>query len=425
MYLKTGVLLTMLLGASAFFLLGQEEGLVEMHLNNEGHPVRELILGRHLPVGAEWVDDQWQVLENGQEVEVLEVQLQPRAEGVLAALVFDHSSGWAGTPYDWSQIKRLLQALIDGFEPTRDSLMLIGYGEEVDMITEMTDNFELLHLVLEGAGPTTGQALPEAIQTAVEALAPYQDRKAIFVVSSGYGGEGLDRLMPELGVPVFLLSPLEAPGWSTMAWQTGGLFQAVGLLIEERIPASSVADWPYAQTLVRFESALTEEAAYEIELYFQGMGDGTPIARLKRAGETKTLALVERNAPGWGSLNRDMAWLWYSLGCLLMLLGTWLLIKRLRLKTSRNLVQPAITALIYDSKRKKIKAQIDIPMRKNPAKFTLHNSTGTPIRDRIVPGTRRSVSMDVSDLREGVYLVSLSNAGMTSELREVVFGSFQ
>ena len=81
------------------------------------------------------------------------------------------------------------------------------------------------------------------------------------------------------------------------------------------------------------------------------------------------------------------------------------------------------TGLSFDKKKGKIRANINVPERKKPAKFTLHNPSGTPIKDQVVSGTKRSLVMDVSDLRDGVYLCTLSNAGMTSEAREVVLAT--
>ncbi len=417
MHCKLSLLFALFLGFSAIMLQGQalpEENLV---LRQEGYPEMELILNRRLPVGASLESGNWQVLENGEAVELMSVELRPGYEGLHVALVFDHSTGWEGTPYSWTRIQQVLRTVLQGFRPQRDSIMLIGFAEEVDMISEWTDNVEMLEIILGTAAELTGQALPEAIETAIDGLAPTVGNKAIIVFSSGYGGEAMTPISAAT-IPLYLIAPQLNSHWETVAWQSGGMFQEIAPLLSGAIPAQEIATWPNSSSLIRYRTRLDSGASRTVELFSQSMETEGILGRVTYAGtEENQLTIAE---PGLHKV--DPVYFGYLGGGLVLLLGLGLVWRILRFRTSRNLVQPAITELSYDFKRRKIRAQIDIPQRKKPAKFTLHNHSGTPIRDCIVAGTSRSVAMDVSDIREGIYLCSLSNSGLTSEMRELVLG---
>lgn len=416
MHIKNWFLLTLLGGWFSSGLWAQTQDEIQLLLNSEGFPEMELQVDRRLPVGPELSPDNWQILENGEAVALTSIALQPGEEGINVALVFDHSTGWAGTSYSWKQVHKAVRQIVQGFRPEKDSLMLIGYGEEVDMISELTDNYEMLEIILGTAQEVTGQALAEAIETAVAGLAPSQGKKAIIILSSGYSGATWNRPIEDL--PFFLIAPRVNHQWRTLAWRSGGLFQELEPIIKGDLPAQEIAGWPYSTSLLRFQTDLDPGQDRTIELYANSVSS-EPLGSIRVEGTSDELLAIAEPI----GKSDSPAWVWYIVGGVGALVILGLLWRSVRFRTSRNLVQPAITDLAYDAKRKRVKAKIDIPQRKKPAKFTLHNHSGTPIRDRIIPGTSRRVVLDVSDIGEGIYLCSLSNAGQTSEMREFVLGS--
>ncbi|MEL7532190.1 MAG: hypothetical protein AAFN10_12810, partial [Bacteroidota bacterium] len=108
-------------------------------------------VNRALPDPSADQMEQWYVLENGQKKNISSWQRISGEEGLNAVLIFDHSSGWAGTPFNWKSVKRSIVKVIDGFNTELDSLALIGFAESVDMNTDLTDNFEVLKLILNGS----------------------------------------------------------------------------------------------------------------------------------------------------------------------------------------------------------------------------------------------------------------------------------
>lgn len=395
---------------------------IEMSLisNEVGKVVVEV--ERALPKPDLDQSEQWYLLENGKKTNITRWERQKASEGINAVLVFDHSSGWAGTPFNWNSVKRNISRLIDGFDPERDSVALIGYASDVDMNTDLTDNLEVLKMILNGSEEQPGQAMAQAIEAATEALAPHSGKRAIFIVSSGYSEFGLGEVLREVDLPVFVLAPGYKEDWAYFCWQSGGMYEDLGALVSGKISPDEVRNWPIASTQITYVSTLGIETERVLELFAPNLSADGPLASISLLANQAAAPSIEPSVPGTGESTPTRQWLLYLIPGLFLLGGLIYLIRFWLFRTSKGTVQPGITSLQYNAKKNVLIAQLNIPIRTKPAKFTLHNHSGTPVRDQVVSGTTRKVKMDVSGLSEGLYKCSLSNAGMTSEQQDVVLG---
>ncbi|MEM6343066.1 MAG: vWA domain-containing protein [Bacteroidota bacterium] len=364
--------------------------------------------------------EQWYVLENGQKKNITKWQRNSRDEGINAVLIFDHSSGWAGTPFNWKSVKRSISKLIDGFNAEQDSLALIGFAESVDMNTDLTDNFEVLKMILNGSEEAPGQALPQAMKAGIEALNPYAGNKAIFIISSGYSERSPGDIFREIELPVYVLAPGYKEDWAYFSWTSGGLYEDLALLMNGDIESSEWRSLPIASTQISFVSTLPMDATRAIELFAPNLYNDGPLAE---TSSDKAVSLVPmEDVDGGASDKADSDWIYLAIPIIIGLAVLIYLARYFMFRTSKGTVAPGITQLQYNAKKHELLAQVNIPIRTKPAKFTLHNHSGTPVRDQIISGTSRRVKMDLDGLPQGVYKCSLSNAGMTSEHQEIVLG---
>ncbi|MFK7921124.1 MAG: VWA domain-containing protein [Bacteroidia bacterium] len=377
-------------------------------------------IDRALPQSGNAQAEQWYLLENGQKANITKWERKSGEAGLNAVLVFDHSSGWAGTPFTWASVKRSISKLIDGFDAERDSVALIGYSEAVDMNTDLTDNLEVLKMILNGSEEAPGQAMAQAMQSAAEALGPHQGNQAIFIVSSGYSERSLGEVLRNINVPVYVLAPGYKEDWAYFSWESGGMYEDLASLMNGSLKASDLRTWPSATTEITYVSTLGKDALRKIEIFAPSLQTEGPLAITNTAVNVMTAASkdIGNSAPEKNKSN----WFLFAIPIIIGLAGLIYLIRFLRFRTSKGTVLPGITNLTYNAKKHVLLAQVNIPIRTKPAKFTLHNHSGTPVRDQIISGTTRKVKMDLKGLSEGIYKCSLSNAGMTSEQQEIVLG---
>lgn len=377
-------------------------------------------IDRALPQFGNAQVEQWYLLENGQKANITKWERKSGEEGLNAVLVFDHSNGWAGTPFTWTSVKRSIVKLIDGFDAERDSIALIGYAESVDMNTDFTDNLEVLKMILNGSDEAPGQAMAQAMQSAAEALGPHQGNQAIFIISSGYSERSLGEVLRNINVPVYVLAPGYKEDWAYFSWESGGMYEDLTLLMNGSLKANDLRTWPSASTEIMYVSTLGKDALRKIEIFAPSLQTEGPLAVANSSVSVMSAASkdIGDSSPKGNKVN----WLFFAVPIIIGLAGLIYLIRFLRFRTSKGTVLPGITDLTYNAKKHVLLAQVNIPIRTKPAKFTLHNHSGTPVRDQIISGTTRKVKMDLKGLSEGVYKCSLSNAGMTSEQQEIVLG---
>ncbi len=363
---------------------------------------------------------QWYLLENGQKKNITKWQRNSSEEGLNAVLIFDHSSGWAGTPFNWNSVKRSLTKVIDGFNADLDSLALIGYAESVDMNTDLTDNFEVLKMILNGSEEAPGQSLPQAIRAGIEALGPHAGNQAIFIISSGYSDQSLGDIFRTMEVPVYVLAPGYKEDWAYFSWESGGMYEDLALLMNGGLKSKELRSFPLSQTQIAYVSTLPISELREIELFAPNLQSDGPLASANNQPEYVAVPIedMDGSASDRGSTN----WLLFAVPIIFGLAALIYLARYFMFRTSKGTVAPGITQLEYNAKKHELLAQVNIPIRTKPAKFTLHNHSGTPVRDQIISGTTRRVKMDLDGLPEGIYKCSLSNAGMTSEQQEIVLG---
>ncbi|MEL6653730.1 MAG: hypothetical protein AAFQ87_23290, partial [Bacteroidota bacterium] len=241
-------------------------------------------------------------------------------------------------------------------------------------------------------------------------------------VSSGYSERGLGEVLREVDLPVFVLAPGYKEDWAFFSWQSGGMYEDFGALVSGKLSPKEVRNWPNASTQITYVSTLGMDAERVLELFAPNLSAEGPLASIALQANQAAAPRIEPSVPGTGKDTETPQWLIYLIPGLLLLGGLVYMIRFFLFRTSKGTVQPGITSLQYNAKKNVLVAQLNIPVRTKPAKFTLHNHSGTPVKDQVVSGTTRKVKMDVSGLSDGLYKCSLSNAGMTSEQQEVVLG---
>jgi len=258
------------------------------------------------------------------------------------------------------------------------------------------------------------------MEAATEALGPHSGQQAIFIISSGYSERSIGDIFRNIDVPVFVLAPGFKEDWAYFSWESGGMYEDLALLMSGKLKSNELRALPLSQTQIAYVSTLPVSDQREIELFAPNLQNDGPLVATNTQAPAK-IAAVE-NLDGSPLEKSDNNWLLFGIPIFFGFVALIYLIRFFLFRTSKGTVLPGITLLEYNAKKHVLQAQVNIPIRTKPAKFTLHNHSGTPVRDQIISGTTRKVKMNLEGLPKGVYKCSLSNAGMTSEQQEIVFG---
>lgn len=158
-------------------------------------------------------------------------------------------------------------------------------------------------------------------------------------------------------------------------------------------------------TEIRYQSPQKSKSAYrEIKVAYSKQGEKEQI--LTESYEQKSDFGKGINWDNWPAM----------LAAVLLSIGAVILFFYWRSRrTDVNHVLPAITYVAPEVRKGKLKLRFNSPNKEMGARITISTLSGSPVKDFIYSGRKRSAKVVVSDLPEGIYTCMLSNAGLNSE----------
>lgn len=380
----------------------------------------------------------FQLTEDGADVDIQSLEAVATPTPSYGLLLLDHSASMGlplAEPSDeassTTSATRLLQAKaaamvwISAMASSEDSVMLMGYTDEVDVISEMDDNITHLPKVMDAIAAEGRSDLPAALAEALEALKPYDAARAqLLVVTTAPPAaataalNALEEPLRSSGIPLY------------MAIVGGKAPEALRRLVN-----ASGGDWVEAFTPEQLRAFFAQHAPALEQSYV--LSYQSPKARPDTAERVLRLA---SDAPNWlveegvqtyraaipAEVEPFSVRHWqrlvdryggYALAAVLGLLLLGLLARILRRRADANLIVPTITKIPEEVSKNSMRIRMAIPHKDKPAKFTIYSQGGKPIKDFIFKGTRRRARIRVKDLPDGTYLCNLANAGHRSEDR--------
>ena len=374
--------------------------------------------------------------ENGEEVELISVSSGMPDHPINVALVFDHSGELSDVDLQFARDAVL--AFINTLRVGIDSVMLVTFSTSVDNHTDLTDlnyNKHVLEIILSGVESGGNRATFDALQQSLEALGPHKGRKIILLISSGEDNASTTPISTVSGsaqlmqIPVYAIQAQSArsPELEKLTRDSGGR------VIYADSPES------FGEELAE----LGEEFQRVIQLRYQSPDFSQQIKRSLRvnwrheSGQINMRAAYRRPA---GTVlrpqdskpilsdplvpNTGRSPLLKVLGMILaVLVSLALVVAFIRWRQGagdRGQIVPAITFIDSEIKKGKVNVKFNVPIRNKPARITLITQQGRPVKDFVFSGKKRQARLDVSDVPDGIYICTLTNAGMISEKTELV-----
>lgn len=322
------------------------------------------------------------------------------------------------------QLQQVARDLLEGLRPQVDSALLIHFGGSIDN-TDLSDNFMVLSLILEGVEAYGDRVIYDAIQYGSEALQPHRGNRVLIALVGGAdrgsqtSATSLTTTLQQAGLPLLIayLGTSVPPALQDLAQRTGGgSMAAVGTAQLQKRVDSLLMAWRSRHQLV-YQAPV--EASGQVRLSMARLGQDT--LRLKAQYEPPSHLVEARLAsPDFGP---DLSpWLWGGVSSLLLLgLLAWVGFQVHRQHQRASVIAPTITSLAVDRRKGRLLVQFNLPKGRIPARISVHSYAGRPVKDHVVPARHTRTKVDLRDLEEGVYHCHLSHAGQRSEDWEFVW----
>ncbi len=353
---------------------------------------------------------------------------------ILIALVVDKSEYAAGKPFGASSSTALeashtaLNALLQSVADLQDSVILVGFSGEVDILTDANHEVEIFEMILAGMEAGGGSAFYDAISAAADALAVHRGPKYIIAISHGQDTHStittdalVEQVLAEsVGLHVISTRATEHKPLAYKIEETGGSFQYIET--EERLSPylNSLLTSLHEQYQVSFlaPEPLTPEMDRSFTL---DIWQGSEVVAKTGAGYEvgKTGMLPMPDSP----IGRPNILLWAGIAFFTLLLigGIYALTTWWKDRSIPAPVIPVILELSYDTRKDQLKIRYNVPNRAKPAKFTIYSESGAPIKDAVLSGRKTKAYIDITEMPDGQYVCDISNSGVVSETRKMTW----
>lgn len=322
------------------------------------------------------------------------------------------------------QLKAVGANLLEALRPQTDSAVLIHFGGSIDN-TDLSDNFMVLSLILEGIEPYGDRVTRDAIAFGVGALRGNRGDKAILALVGGEDQASVVSLrsvqqmaqQTDIAVLVGYLGRMPSPDLLALTQSSGGAL---------------VASLNPQQLGARVDSMLAARRGRH-QLVYQAPVEANGEVRLAISARLGDTLWVEGTyelpgdmaaASGRGRIPAsDWPWWLYTIPVFLLLIGvaTWLLSRILHQRRRATVISPTITSLAVDQRKGWLLVQFNLPQGRIPARISIYSYAGRPVSDQVIDSNRSRVKVSLRDLDEGVYHCHLSHAGQKSEEWEFVW----
>ncbi|MEL6676022.1 MAG: hypothetical protein AAFR61_27690 [Bacteroidota bacterium] len=382
----------------------------------------------------------WEVKENDEFVPIQEVNPGLPHHALNLGLVVEHSTQLLGeeSAENLADIQHASGAFLQSLRVNQDSILLVSFGATVDHQTELTDlsyNMPVLEIILNGLQAEEGVAFYDALQQGLEGLVPHGGQKAIVGIISGEDDRSetpfrtLAGSAKVLKIPfyLFVISDQTYPKLEDLAHQSGGslTYLEEGSQLEPYLLALS----KHLQNVyeIRYLSSDEPDRARKLDIAYQKNPDARLnwTAHYKFSGQGEgTPALAASEESGGNLRLPPKSWINIAIVVLMASLVLGLFLRRLRRQGHvSNQIVPAITEVDEKIRRGKVKIQMNVPQPRHPARVTVTTMNGRPVKDYILSGRKRKAKLDVSDLPDGIYFLTLANKGLNSEPVEMVIST--
>jgi hypothetical protein len=378
--------------------------------------------------------EQMMVREGDLNAGIVRLQRLKEDQPLYIALVIDRSSYAAGNPFSegvpvLSQVKASVNELFDLMRAANDSVMLVGYSGEVDMITDLNRDMEVFSLILNDLDARGGAAFFDAIQVAMEALSVHDGMKHVIAISHGPDTHSRQTSASQLsayakaqGIAVHVLTTTQSDLniYQTLGEETGGSCQVIrsGKEMAGYLAAlfRSMRD-QYALTF-RSPDAASVSGLHPFRMdVWQGSQVVMQLQGAYRPGELGIYPYSGDDGRG----SRFLYWLGGVLALVFGAGGAYAFLMYIRDRAASAPVIPVILELSYDSKRDRLKVKYNVPSRAQPVKFTIYSESGAPVIDAVLSGRKTQALVDISAIPNGQYVCDISNAGVVSETRKMTW----
>lgn len=361
-------------------------------------------------------------------------------EPLFIALVIDRSAYAAGMPFGeganaeaglpaLDEVKAAINDLFALIQSGQDSVMLVGYSGEVDLITDLNHELGVFSLIINDLEAGGGAAFFDAVQVAMEALSVHEGMKHVIAFSHGPDTHSRQTSASQVsayaqaqGIALHVLTTSESERgpYEALAQETHGSYQVV------HSPAE----------MSGYLTALFRSLREEYELVFRSPDPaGDAVVHPFQMDVWQESAIVAEVRAGYrpgeaglysaeeeGTQASDLLmWGGILLGLILVAGGLYALILYFRDRAASAPVIPVILELSYDAKRDRLRIRYNVPVRSQPAKFTLYSETGAPLIDSVLSGRKTRALIDISKVPNGHYVCDISNAGVVSETRKMTW----
>jgi len=336
---------------------------------------------------------------------------------------------------------RLLQAKaasmiwLSSLEEGIDSLMLMGFAEEVDIMTEMATSIIHIPKVFDAMEVGGEAALYDALAQGIEGLMLSETgSRSIYAVSSGESGNSsfsLDSvaqfaIAQQVAIHIAAFEDADTLALSALAQRTNGSFS----YIED---AKQLRDYFNAQTKAQEDlyqltysspqpkpdtSVRVIRLAVNGENIFmsQGLWPYQMLTAEELQAEQPSMTIADLDILDIQELAEKYGlYAAAALGALLVLLI--LMIRWVRRKADADLIVPAITKMPEEVVKNSMRVRMASPYKDKPSKFTIYSAGGKPIKDFVFKGTQRRARIKLKELPNGTYKCDLANGGQLSESR--------
>ena len=380
--------------------------------------------------------DAFELEENGEKGLITSVTAGMPDHPLNVVIVLDHAGEMS---YDGLDFAR--QAALDFVNTLRvgtDSVMLVTFSSGVDNHTDLTDlnyNKHVLDIILSGVEPDGQRMTYDALQQSLEALGPHKGRKVLLLISSGEDTGSSTPVSTVSGsaqlmrIPIFTIQPhsTRSEKLEKLTQDSGGRMIYVDSPGELSEKLMDLGDELQKVIQLQYRSPdLSQQIKRSLSIHWQHESEKLSMRSAYRRPAT-TMALPSDNKnistePFLTTSGRSP--ILRILGMVLaVLISLGLVIAFIRWRSgggdSRQIV-PAITYIDQEIRKGKINVKFNVPIRNKPARITLITQQGRPVKDFVFSGKKKQARLDVSDVPDGIYICTLTNAGMISEQAEMV-----
>lgn len=367
-------------------------------------------------------------------VEIREFKKVADNQPILIALVVDKSEYAAGKPFGPSNGTALeashaaLRTLLQSVSELKDSVILVGFSGEVDILTDANQEVEIFEMILASMEAGGGSAFYDAISAAAEALAVHEGPKYIIAISHGQDTHStittdalIDQLLAQsVGLHVISTRATEHKPLAYKIEEIGGSFKYIET--EDRISTylNSLLMSLHEHYQVSFlaQEPLTPDMDRSFKL---DIWQGSEVVAKTGAGYEvgKVGILPMPDSP----VGRPDILLWA--GALFLVLicigGIYAIANWWKERSIPAPVIPVILELSYDTRRDQLKIRYNVPNRAKQAKFTIYSESGAPIKDAVLSGRKTRAFINITEMPEGNYVCDISNSGVVSETRKMIW----